>query len=108
MLSLKVFFNYSQRAGTPVGRGRPGAAAPQNNKSATTANAGSNYTAFERHAAAAKLAAAYSGRLGRKEAEQERRKLEAERRQQHEAEEEANRPKAREIKRPKGRSYIGF
>jgi hypothetical protein len=63
---------------------------------------------FTRHAAAAKLAAAYRGRKGRLEANYERKKLDAEERTRREEEEEANRPRARQISRPKGKSYIGF
>ena len=63
---------------------------------------------FTRHTAAAKLAAAFRGRLGRKEAEYERKKLDAQQRAQQDAEEEASRPKARTLSRPKGNSYIGF
>eukprot|EP01039_Chlorochromonas_danica_P004573 gene4573-5013_t len=63
---------------------------------------------FERNVAAMKLAAAYRGRLGRKQADSERRKLAAEQQARQEEQEELNRPKPREILRPKGRSYIGF
>ena len=62
----------------------------------------------QRHNAAAKLAAAYRGRQGRKEVEQKKRYLDAERRAHYEEAEEAARPKARQIARPKGNSYIGF
>lgn len=63
---------------------------------------------FERHVAASKLAAAFRGRLARKEVQQEKRKIDAQRQEQFEAELEANRPKPRQITRPKGKSYIGF
>ena len=63
---------------------------------------------FTRHAAAAKLAAAYRGRKGRQEANYERKKIDAQERARMEEEEEANRPRARQITRPKGNSYIGF
>jgi hypothetical protein len=63
---------------------------------------------FTRHAAAAKLAAAYRGRKGRLEANYERKKQDAEERARLEEEQEQNRPKARQITRPKGNSYIGF
>ena len=84
-------------------RGRPG-----NTPLNKTAPAQPASSAFERHAAAAKLAAAYRGRLGCKKADQEKRKVDAVRHQQYEEEMEANRPKPREIARPKGKSYIGF
>ena len=54
------------------------------------------------------LAAAFRGRLGRKEAAQEQRKKDAEDQKRYEAELEANRPKPRQISRPKGKSYSGF
>lgn len=74
---------------------------------ATSGN-GSGARLFERHVAASKLAAAYRGRLARKEVDHEKRKLEAQRNEQYEAELEENRPKPRQISRPKGKSYIGF
>ena len=63
---------------------------------------------FERHAAAAKLAAAYRGRKGRQEASYERKKLDATERARQEQQAEESRPRARQITRPKGNSYIGF
>lgn len=63
---------------------------------------------FTRHAAAAKLAAAYRGRKGRLEANYERKKQDAAERARYEDEQEENRPKARQLLRPKGNSYIGF
>ena len=63
---------------------------------------------FTRHAAAAKLAAAYRGRKGRLEANYERKKQDASERARYEDEQEENRPKARQLLRPKGNSYIGF
>jgi hypothetical protein len=65
-------------------------------------------TAFDKHSAASKLAAAYRGRKARKFVAQEKRKVEATRRYEDEENEERNRPKPREITRPKGKSYIGF
>ncbi len=65
-------------------------------------------TAFDKHQAASKLAAAYRGRIARKQVEQEKRKVQANQQRQYEEEEERNRPRPREILRPKGKSYIGF
>jgi phage/plasmid primase-like uncharacterized protein len=65
-------------------------------------------TAFDKHSAASKLAAAYRGRKARKLVAHEKRKVEATRRYEEEENEERNRPKPREISRPKGKSYIGF
>lgn len=83
-----------------------------NSKSSTHQKQQYNKTApasqFERNVAAMKLAAAYRGRLARKQAEQERRKVNAEMRHRQEEIEEMNRPRPREVLRPKGRSYIGF
>lgn len=61
-----------------------------------------------RHQAAEKLAAAFRGHKGRREAEHARRKMEAQQRVRREEEQELNRPKAAQIVRPKGKSYIGF
>ena len=66
------------------------------------------HSLFEKNVAAAKLAAAFRGRLGRKEAAQERRKADYEGRQIREEQEELARPKPRQLTRPKGKSYIGF
>eukprot|EP01038_Epipyxis_sp_PR26KG_P009178 gene9178-12377_t len=81
---------------------------PGNNNNNNNGGGGGHVGAFERHAAAAKLAAAFRGRMGRKQATTELRKVEAERRIQAEEELENNRPKPRSISRPKGKSYIGF
>jgi len=64
--------------------------------------------AFTRHVAAAKLAAAFRGRKGRKDFAQEKRKVEAMAAAKKEEEDEANRPRPKQIIRPKGKSYIGF
>jgi hypothetical protein len=58
--------------------------------------------------AASKLAAAFRGRMARKQVEGEKRKVQAQQREQYEEQLEASRPKPREITRPKGKSYIGF
>jgi hypothetical protein len=58
--------------------------------------------------AAAKLAAAYRGRLGRKKASHEQRKVDAVNQEMYAEEVEQSRPKPRQISRPKGNSYIGF
>jgi hypothetical protein len=71
-------------------------------------NQNSTIPMFQKHAAAAKLAAAYRGRLARKQVEQEKRKLNAQTQRKQEEQIEANRPKPREILRPKAKSYIGF
>ena len=69
---------------------------------------GSNRDEYVRHAAAAKLAAVYRGRQGRKEAAYENRKQQAQLRAQYDDEQEINRPQAKQVLRPKGKSYIGF
>jgi len=65
-------------------------------------------TAFERHTAAVKLASAFRGRLARKVALGEKRKMVASEKQRQEELEEQARPKPAQIIRPKGKSYIGF
>ena len=55
---------------------------------------------FDRNVAAMKLAAAFRGRVGRKKALQEKRKVEAKERAKAEAEAEANRPRAKRLIRP--------
>lgn len=72
------------------------------------ASGGGGGSEFTRHMAAAKLAAAYRGRLGRKKASHEQRKADAVTQEMYEEEAEQNRPKPRQISRPKGNSYIGF
>jgi len=56
--------------------------------------------AFTRNMAAAKLAAAFRGRMGRKVAQGEKRKADAKLREQQEMEEEVNRPKPPRLIRP--------
>ena len=90
---------------TTGGMGVPQGRAGGNSNAAATFNPRAEFT---RHAAAAKLAAAYRGRKGRLEAGYERKKQEAEGRARAEEELEQNRPKARQLTRPKGNSYIGF
>ncbi len=68
----------------------------------------SNRNTFERHAAAQKLAAAFRGRLARKQALVEKRKKDASDREKKEIDDELNRAKPKNIIRPKGKSYIGF
>ena len=63
---------------------------------------------YVRHQAAEKLAAAFRGHKGRKEADHARRKMEAQQRALREQEDEMHRPKPAQILRPKGKSYIGF
>ena len=65
-------------------------------------------TLFEKNVAAAKLAAAFRGRLGRKQAAQVKRNADAEEMVRRADLEEVTRPKPRQITRPKGKSYIGF
>jgi Ca2+-binding EF-hand superfamily protein len=69
---------------------------------------GGTRDAFTRHVAAAKLAAAFRGRQGRKEAAQEKRKADAIASAKKEEHEENLRIKPKTIIRPKGKSYIGF
>jgi hypothetical protein len=75
-------------------------------KSETAAPRAKN--AFERHVAAMKLAAAYRGRIGRKKADTEKRKMDTINQTRREEEAEALRPKRSQLLRPKGKSYIGF
>eukprot|EP01040_Poterioochromonas_malhamensis_P003432 gene3432-3658_t len=100
------------RASTPVNnrRSSSGTMDPRrggNNNNNRTAPA-ALVTAFDKHQAASKLAAAYRGRIARKQVEQEKRKVQANQQRQYEEEEERSRPRPREILRPKGKSYIGF
>lgn len=109
-----------RRTGTPVMNRTSGPSTNSYNNNSmrgSSSNGGNrammNQTAppaplFERHAAAAKLAAAFRGKVGRRIAESERRKSDALRQQIEEEEREANRPKAAQVLRPKGRSYSGF
>jgi hypothetical protein len=94
------------RPGAPSGTRSMGATAPA--RAQRPFQQQQRGSQVERNAAAMKLAAAYRGRLGRKKAEHEKRKVYAEQQDYYEQQEELNRPRAREITRPKGRSYIGF
>lgn len=62
----------------------------------------------ERHFAAAKLAAAYRGKLARKKVDGERRKVAAQEAELEEQRRQDALPKAAPRVRPKGRSYCGF
>ena len=62
----------------------------------------------ERHFAAAKLAAAYRGKLARKRVDGERRKIAAREAELEEERREASLPRAVPRIRPKGNSYCGF
>jgi Ca2+-binding EF-hand superfamily protein len=97
----------NQRPPARIG-GRSGAQAQSPKKAAAPTSLQSNRNTFERHAAALKLAAAFRGRLARKQALVEKRKKDANDREQKEVDDELNRAKPKTILRPKGKSYIGF
>eukprot|EP00605_Chrysophyceae_sp_TOSAG23-4_P001099 GSChrysophyteH1.ASY1.ANO1.1205.1 assembled CDS len=63
-------------------------------------NVGNPRSAYARNVAAMKLAAAFRGRVGRKKAEAEKRKIDARQRAEAEAEAEANIPRAKKLIRP--------
>jgi len=83
--------------GRPAAPGSAGGAVRK--APASPAKAGSR-DAFTRNMAAAKLAAAFRGRMGRKKAAQERRYVDAAQREKEEREAEANRPKPAKLIRP--------
>ena len=65
-------------------------------------------TKADRTKAAQKLISVFRGHQGRKEFQQQQRKIDARRRVEEEDFQEASRPKPRSILRPKGKSYSGF